>query len=68
MGPQELLSDLATAERNNDVELKYNRLRYSNEVSNVFAVNEVATYYDLIKKNLRQALELRRTAIRERLL
>ncbi|PKL41213.1 MAG: hypothetical protein CVV44_00835 [Spirochaetae bacterium HGW-Spirochaetae-1] len=68
MTAQQLLCDLAIAERNMEVQLKYNRLRYSNEVSNMFTVNDVSTYYDLIQKNIRQALALRRLAKREHLL
>ncbi len=68
MEAQQLLSELAIAERNAEVELKYNRLRYANEVSNVFATNNVTTYYDLVRTNVRQAIYLRKLAIKEHLL
>jgi hypothetical protein len=68
MNSQQLLIDLAVAERNIEIGLKYNRLRYANEVSNVFATNEVATFYDLVKINFKQAMALRRLAKKERLL
>jgi len=68
MEAQQLLSELAIAERNSEVDLKYNRLRYANEVSNVFATNNVTTYYDLVKINARQAFYLRKLAIKEHLL
>ena len=68
MEAQKLLSDLAIAERNSDIALKYNRLRYSNEVSNIFADINVATYYDLVRKDVRKALYLRKLAVKEHLL
>ncbi len=68
MEARKLLSDLACAERNMEVDLKYNRLRYANEVSNVFETNKVSTYYDLVLRNMKEAMKLRKLAKRERLL
>ncbi len=68
MEARKLLSDLACAERNMEVDLKYNRLRYANEVSNVFEINKVSTYYDLVLRNMKEAMKLRKLAKRERLL
>jgi len=68
MEAQKLLTDLAVAERNTNIELKLNRLRFANEVSNVFASNNVNTYYDLVTNNTREALVLRKLAVKEHLL
>jgi len=65
---QQLLMELAVAERNTSYELRYNRLRFTNEVMRVFTTKKVSTYFDLIKADARKALELRDLAIKESLI
>ena len=65
---KQLLTELALAERNSTHELRYNRLRYANEVSNVFTMINVTTYFDLIRTDAKRALELRKLAKRENLI
>lgn len=68
MSEQQLLTDLAIAERNTKNKLKYYQLRFADEIRDAFLTNNVNTYFDLVRKDLDRALELRDLALRENLL
>ncbi|MCP4132390.1 MAG: hypothetical protein GY754_15570 [bacterium] len=68
MGVQELITDLAVAERNVQGKLKHAAIHFGNEVRNAFAKNKVNTYLDLVNVDLKKALELRELAVREKLI
>ncbi len=68
MSEQQLLTDLAIAERNTKSKLKYYQLRFADEIREAFAANNVNSYFDLVRKDLGRALELRDLAVRENLL
>ena len=65
---QQLLTELAVAERNTSYELRYNRLRFTNEVMKVFSLEKVSSYFDLIRTDVKKALELRDIAKKEKLI
>ena len=68
MTEQELLTDLAVAERN----MKQKSIVYSvdffNQVADAFRMTKANSFAELINLNLRLALELRELAIKERLI
>jgi len=68
MSEQQLLTDLAVAERNTKGKLKYYQLRFAEEIRDAFTKNNVNTYFDLVRKDLKKALELRELALKENLL
>ena len=65
---QQLLTELAVAERNTTHNLRFNRLRYAKEVTDAFTTKNVSSYYDLVRRDAKIALQLRELAIRENLI
>jgi len=68
MGEQELITDLAIAERNVNEKIKYCDVHFGNEIRNAFTKYNVNTYIDLVRADLKNALKLRDLAIKENLL
>ena len=65
---QQLLTDLAVAEKNSWSMIKFYDVSYVDEVNYAFQKNNVFSYFDLVQVDLRKAMELRKIAIGERLL
>ena len=68
MTEQELLTDLAVAERNMQSKLKFRRFYFRDEVRNVFSKTKVRTYFDLVQTDLDMAIQLRDLAVKLQLL
>jgi hypothetical protein len=68
MTTQQLLTDLAVAERNTKHMLKYHEIKFADEIRDVFDRYKVSTYLDLVEKFPQRSLELRALAIKENLL
>ena len=68
MGEQELLTDLAVAERNTKGKRCLEKIYFAEEVRHAFVQNHVETYMDLVRVDMSEALRLRNMAVREHLL
>ena len=68
MTTQQLLSDLAVAERNTKHILKYHEISFAEEIRDAFEKYRISTYLDLVEKYPQRSLELRALAIKENLL
>jgi len=65
---QQLLSELAIAEKTMHEMEKYTSVRYYEAVLNAFTKNRVQSFMDLVMKNESTARRLRRIARQEKLL
>ena len=68
MTTQQLLTDLAVAERNTKHMLKYQEISFAEEIRDAFERYRLSTYLDLVEKYPKRSLELRALAIKENLL
>ena len=68
MNVQELITDLAVAERRIKDVIKFRDINYGHEVDDAFEKHHIRTYYDLLQVDLEKALDLRDLAIKEKLI
>ena len=68
MTTQQLLTDLAIAERNTKHMLKYHEIKFAEEIRDAFDRYKISTYLDLVEKYPQRSLELRALAIKENLI
>lgn len=65
---QQLLTDLAIAERNMKHKSKRYNLLFFNQTSEAFRKTKTRTYFDLVRADVNLAVHLRELAIREKLI
>lgn len=68
MTEQQLLTDLAVAERNMKQKSIVHSVDFFNRVSDAFRLTKANSFAELIQTDLRLALELRELAIKEKLI
>jgi hypothetical protein len=65
---QQLLTDLAVAERNMKHKSRRYSLNFFNKASEAFKLTRTRTYFDLVRSDVNLAVQLREIAIREKLI
>lgn len=68
MNAQQLLTDLAVAERNMKLRSRNYSILFFNKVSDAFRQTHATSYFDLVEKDVSLALELHAVAENENLL
>jgi len=68
MEEQQLLTDLAIAEKNMRSKLKFGRPEFADELTDAFREYHVESFLDLVRADMHKAIELRQLAVKEELL
>jgi hypothetical protein len=68
MSEQKLFTDLAIAERNSKRNVNKKKIHFALEVREAFIKNNVDSFLDLVRKDIKTALQLHELASREQLL